>query len=157
MALATSKHKIAQRISRVVKAGLLYFFLVFLTGFLLGVIRILLIEPLIGVRWAELSEMPLMLIAIVLASRWVVQHEKLEDLADRLWVGGLALLFMLAMEVFLVLQLRDMSLQEMAASRDKVSGSVYLIMLCVFALFPAFGQRRPPCAIDPPEHLEAGE
>ena len=43
------------------KAALLYFLNVFGAGFLLGPIRIFLLVPKIGVRAAELIEMPIML------------------------------------------------------------------------------------------------
>ena len=51
------------------KAALLYFLTVFGAGFLLGPIRIFLLVPKIGVRAAELIEMPIMLTAIYFAAR----------------------------------------------------------------------------------------
>lgn len=39
-------------------------------------------------------------------------------------------------ELSLVLGLRDMSLDEYFASRDPISGTVYLLMLIAFALMP---------------------
>ena len=57
--------------ARVVGAGLLYFALTFGAGFLLGPIRILLIEPRVGVRAAELLEIPVMIGVTLLAARWV--------------------------------------------------------------------------------------
>ena len=50
------------------KAALLYFLTVFGAGFLLGPIRIFLLVPKIGVRAAELIEMPIMLTAIYFAA-----------------------------------------------------------------------------------------
>ncbi len=46
---------------QVVKAGVLYFALVFAVGFVLGTIRTLWIVPRFGTRMAELMEMPIML------------------------------------------------------------------------------------------------
>jgi hypothetical protein len=46
----------------IVKAGVLYFALVFGTGFLLGTVRTLWIVPLVGTR-TELMETPIMLVS----------------------------------------------------------------------------------------------
>jgi hypothetical protein len=52
---------------QVVKAGALYFALVFGAGFLLGTIRTLWVVPRVGTRTAELMEMPIMLIVTIVA------------------------------------------------------------------------------------------
>jgi hypothetical protein len=62
--------------------------------------------------------------------------------ADRLVMGGVALVLTLAAEFGLVLQLRGLSLQEYFASRDPVSGTAYYLMLGVFALMPLLVHRR---------------
>lgn len=48
-----------------------YIAIVFGAGFLLGPIRVLVLEPRFGVRVAELMEAPLMLTVILLTGRWV--------------------------------------------------------------------------------------
>ena len=53
----------------ILKAAVVYFALVFGTGFVLGPIRILFLVPRFGVRVAELMEFPVMLVVIVLAAR----------------------------------------------------------------------------------------
>lgn len=58
----------------VLKAGLIYFGLVFGAGFILGPLRNLFIVPRFGERIAELIEAPLMLIVIILAAKWVVSE-----------------------------------------------------------------------------------
>jgi hypothetical protein len=55
--------------------------------------------------------------------------------------GGIALGFVLAAELTLVCWLRGLSIEEYVASRDPVSGAVYLVMLGVFALLPLFVAR----------------
>ena len=57
----------------IVKFGLLYFTLVFVAGFILGGIRVLFVVPQIGERYAELIEMPLMLVVIFFSARFVVR------------------------------------------------------------------------------------
>mgnify|MGYP001791382790 FL=1 len=56
------------------RAGLLYFAAVFSVGLVLGVVRVLWAVPKLGVRGAELMEMPLMLVATVLVAFWVVRR-----------------------------------------------------------------------------------
>jgi len=51
------------------RAGVLYFAVVFGAGFILGPIRLLWAVPRFGPRIAELMEMPIMLVVIVVAAR----------------------------------------------------------------------------------------
>jgi hypothetical protein len=53
---------------RILKAALLYFAIVFGVGFVLGTIRTLWLVPRLGARAAELLEMPVMLVVIVVGS-----------------------------------------------------------------------------------------
>ena len=53
------------------KAAICYFGVVFGIGFVLGVIRILLLVPMLGERVAELVEMPFMVLASLIAARWI--------------------------------------------------------------------------------------
>lgn len=118
-------------------AALTYFALTFGAGFVLGAIRVPLVVPRLGVRLAELIEMPLMLVVIVLAARYVVRRFSLPLRASvRLFVGGLALALLVAAELVLVAAFSGQSLAQYIAGRDSVSGSVYLAMLVVFALMP---------------------
>lgn len=119
------------------KAGTAYFGLVFGAGFLLGPLRILLLEPRVGARWAELAELPLMVIVMVLACRWILRRGRLPRAAGpRLGMGAVALAFMLAAEFGLVLALRGITVAEYFATRDPVSGAAYYLSLALFALLP---------------------
>jgi hypothetical protein len=57
---------------QVVKAGALYFALVFAVGFVLGASRTLWVVPRLGTRMAELMEMPIMLAVTIVVARWTV-------------------------------------------------------------------------------------
>jgi len=128
---------------KILKAGALYFTLVFAAGFLLGPIRIAWLVPQFGARTAELMEMPVMLIVIVLAARWVIGRLAVSPAAaGRLAMGALALFLMLAAEFTLVLWLQELSIGEYLASRDPVAGAAYYLSLGVFALMPLFICRR---------------
>jgi hypothetical protein len=114
-----------------------YFALVFCAGFLLGAIRVSLLVPRIGERMAELIEMPVMFAVILVSARFVIRRFALPATASvRLGTGILALGLMIAAEVFLVAVLQGRTLGEYIATRDPVSGSVYLAMLVLFALMP---------------------
>ena len=57
---------------QVLRAGALYFALVFAVGFALGAIRTLWVVPRLGTRMAEVMEMPIMLAVTIVAARWTV-------------------------------------------------------------------------------------
>jgi hypothetical protein len=118
--------------------GAVYFALVFGVGFLLGIVRVLLLEPYLGERWAELAEMPLMLIAIILAAQFIVRRFPAPHRASYLVSGGLALLLLVLVEFSVVLGVRGLSTAQYFAERDPVAGGVYGLMLIVFAAMPWF-------------------
>ena len=122
---------------QVVKAGAIYFALVFGTGFLLGTIRVLWLIPMVGARTAELLEMPLMLLAIILAARWVTRHFSVPHTASsRLGMGGIALAPILILDFTVVLWIRGLSLSQYLDQFDPVAGPAYFMMLGLFAIMP---------------------
>jgi len=122
---------------QILKAGALYFALVFGAGFVLGAIRIMWIVPRFGIRMAELMEAPIMFVVTILAARWIVRRlAVLPKVSSRLGMGCVGLGLMLVAEFTLVLWLRGLSISEYLASRDPVSGTVYYVMLGVFAIMP---------------------
>ena len=124
---------------RAINAGLAYFALVFGAGFVLGALRVAFLVPRLGERVAELSEMPVMFAVVVIAARFVVRRFAVPPSpAARLCTGLVALGLMLAAELLLAVVLQDRSLADYVASRDPVSWGVYLAMLALFALLPAF-------------------
>lgn len=129
--------------ARILKAGAVYFALVFAVGFVLGVVRELLVVPRLGVRMAELLEMPLMLAASLLAARWTVRRYGIDATTrTRLGVGIVALALLLAAELGVAVGIRGAAFSEAFASRDAVSGAVYRIALIAFALMPLVVDRR---------------
>jgi hypothetical protein len=115
-----------------------YFVFVFGAGFILGVFRVLWLEPRIGARLAEIGEAPLMLVAIFFSARFVIRHFPASRSQEYLVSGGLALLLLILVEFSVVLGLRGLSISEYFAERDPISGGVYIFMLIVFALMPWF-------------------
>ena len=120
-----------------VAAGALYFALVFATGFLFGIVRVLWAEPRLGVRVAELAEMPLMLVVIILAAGWTMNRLAVPTTVGvRVASGAVALGLLLGAEAMLVLAMQGLTLADYVATRDPLSGGAYLIMLVVYALMP---------------------
>jgi GNAT superfamily N-acetyltransferase len=129
---------------RTVKAGLLYFALVFGTGFILGPMRVLWLVPRVGTRMAELTEAPVMLVVIVLAARGAVRFFAVPSgTAGRLGMGFIALGLLLVAEFSLARLLTGLTIAEYLASRDPVSGTVFYVLLGIFALLPVMVTKRP--------------
>jgi hypothetical protein len=125
------------------KAGTLYFALVFGGGFLLGTIRVLWVAPRFGARTAELMEAPIMFVVTILAARWVARCLSVPPTpAARLGVGFVALGFLVAAEFTVVLGLRGLPVSQYLADRDPVAGTVYLVMLGFFTVMPVLVARR---------------
>jgi hypothetical protein len=126
------------------KAGVLYFAVVFGCGFALGIIRTLWIVPHVGTRSAELIEAPIMLAVTIVAARWIVRRSTIPSAPwNRLVMGGVALGLMLTTEFGLVLWLRGLTIRDHLATRDPVSGTVYYVLLALFAVMPLLLTLRP--------------
>ena len=128
-----------------IRASFLYFALVMGAGFLLGSVRVLFVVPHLGERWAELAEMPIMAMVIVVAAGYILRrYPEVQTRGRALVVGFTALALSVSAELVLAVVLQSQSLAEYLASRDKISGSVYLVMLVVFALMPRLRLARHP-------------
>ena len=122
---------------KIIRAGLVYFAFVLGAGFVLGVFRVPFLVPRIGERWAELAEMPIMAAVIFYSTGYILRRFPEINLPrESLLVGFLALGLSVCAELGLATVLQDKTLVEYIGSRDKVSGSVYLVVLVVFALMP---------------------
>ena len=93
--------------------------------------------PRLGMRTAELLEMPVMLIVIVLAAGAIVRRFDLARAANvRFAVGFGALGLLVAAELLMTIALQPQPLAQYLGARDPVSGAVYLVMLLVFGCMP---------------------
>lgn len=118
----------------VIRLAAIYFTIVFAVGFILGTFRVILLVPNIGARNAELLEIPVMLMAIYFAARWIAFRSASQRQA--LWVGCLALSILLGAEVLLAALLFRKPPMEALFNKDPVSGSAYYVALLVFAIMP---------------------
>jgi hypothetical protein len=133
-------------------AASVYFGIVFGVGFLLGSVRVPFLVPRVGERFAELAEMPLMFVAIFLAAGYVVRkYGSSMSPVDWMLVGTMSLALLVLAELVLAVVLAGREVGEYISSRDPVSGSVYLVMLIVFAAMPwsRRGQVRTPSGGQP--------
>jgi len=122
---------------RIVAAGCGYFGLVFGAGFVLGTLRVLFVVPALGERLAELAEMPLMLLMVFFAARWVVRRFRIASRGARMYAGLTGLALLLLAEWGVVLFVRDETIAEYVAGRDPVAATAYLASLVLFAMMPA--------------------
>jgi hypothetical protein len=126
----------------VVRAGLLYFAIVFAVGFLFGTLRLLLISPLIGARYATLLELPVMLGVSYLAARVLVRKMHIsKDTYSRLGMGAAALLFMLVAEFGFVVWFQRISVRDYLAAREPITGAAFYLSLLLFAAMPWLASR----------------
>ncbi|NNF67845.1 MAG: hypothetical protein HKM98_10090 [Gammaproteobacteria bacterium] len=124
--------------------AIVYFLLVFGVGFVLGIVRVLALEPRLGQRWSEIAEAPVMLIAIWLSARFVVRRFPAQARSSYIFSGVIALVILLLIEFSVVLSIRGISLGQYFAERDPIAGGVYLLMLGLFAAMPwLVGRSRP--------------
>jgi len=121
----------------IIRSSVAYFGIVFGAGFLLGMVRIPFLVPRFGERVAELAEMPLMLMVIFFAAGYVERRYRV-SISSIGWilVGAIALSMLLFAEFLLAVVLVGGELAGYIASRDPVSGSVYIAMLMLFFAMP---------------------
>ncbi len=127
----------------------LYFLAVFGAGFILGPIRLLLVEPRLGAFAAVLCEAPFLLAVIVVASRWAPRTLSLEPTRRSMVLVGLGALVMQQIADLIVgSTLRGLSPEEQFARFATPEGGVYAVMLILFAAMPALANK-PSASIRP--------
>ncbi|HEY9051402.1 MAG TPA: hypothetical protein VIQ03_07650 [Gammaproteobacteria bacterium] len=122
---------------KILVASLIYFSIVFGAGFVLGVVRVLLLVPTMGERYAELLEMPLMLIVIFYSAQFIVsRYTFIKKSLEFLFIGIIAFSLLVLFELTLVLAIRDLTIEQYMKSRDPVSGIAYALSLIVYMIMP---------------------
>jgi hypothetical protein len=130
-------------IRSVLRIATAYATAVFGAGFVLGSMRVLVVEPRIGARAAELLELPFMIAASFLAAGWVNRRLDAGDpFGRRLAVGAVALVVLLAAEAVTGLALRGASLRDALVNPDPIAGPLYYFSLALFAALPALRAAR---------------
>lgn len=123
-------------------AGVVYFGAVFSLGFLMGVLRVLVMAPRVGETGAVLLELPVMLAASWLACGRLVRVFGIgAGTADRAVMGASALFLLLVAETAAALVLFGRTPDEWLGSWRTTPALLGLASQVAFGLFPLF--RRP--------------
>lgn len=136
MTLERASSRVAPR-GALFRTAVIYFALVFAAGLVLGPIRVLWLEPVIGQTLAVACEAPLLLLAIGFAARLAPRWTALRGgWASHLGVGLIALLLQQVADLAVGFGLRGMTLQTQLDNFTTPPGWIYGFMLLVFALAP---------------------
>jgi len=122
---------------RAIKAGAVYFLLLYVIGFLLGATRELLLAPRFGVAVATALEALPMLAAIfhfapLIARRFGIPPKS----GGRIVMGLAGLAFLIGAEIAMTRAMRGLSPQEWLAHFGSVEGVIYAALLAAFAVMP---------------------
>jgi hypothetical protein len=127
---------------RALKAGVIYFLIVFAVGWILGPIRELWAVPRFGRMTAMLLEAVIMLIAMIVAARWVIRRFGVhQTFGSTISTGLVALGILVPAELTGVVWVRGLSLREYLASFATAPGLVSLLMFVLFAAMPTIVMR----------------
>ncbi len=119
------------------KAGALYALIVFVIGFVLGAVRVLLIVPRIGEIAAVIIETPIMLVASWFVCRWCVDRLDVpRRVGARSLVGVVAFVVLMAAEFALGRLAFGRPAGEQLANYCSAPGVIGLAAQIVFAVFP---------------------
>ena len=117
---------------RVLKAGAVYFLLMFGVGWILGPIRELWAVPRFGRLTGVLLEAVIMLIAMAVSVRWVIRRFRVKPTFGlTISMGVVALAILVPAELAGVVWVRGLSLREYLVSFMTIPGLVSLLMLAV--------------------------
>lgn len=123
--------------SRVLAAAAIYFALVFGVGLVLGPIRVLWLEPVLGRTIAVLCETPLLIGAMIVAARLAPRWSKMTGgWLSYLAFGFIALALQQIADLAVGFGLRGMTLEDQLAYFSTPPGYIYIATLIVFALAP---------------------
>jgi hypothetical protein len=131
-------------------AMLLYFAIVFGVGFLLGPIRVILIEPRLGSLAAVLIEVPLLLFAMVIVARLVPRWLNLPaSISVYVGMGLGALALQQVADTLVGVYLRGLTPQQVFATYTTPAGMIYLFALLAFAAMPLLVNRHQITQLEP--------
>jgi hypothetical protein len=126
------------------RAGALYFVLVFAIGFVLGIVRQLIVAPRLGSVTAVMMEAPLMLAASYFLARWLARLLTVEpQVLPRLLMGFTALALLLATEAIASNLLKGWTFDQWVQHFATPDGLISLVLFLLFAAMPVLLVRKP--------------
>ena len=121
-----------------VKAGTIYFAVVFALGFLLGTVRVLVLVPVVDEVAAVLLETPIMLLASWIAARWSADRFDVPtEISARVVMGAIAFALLMIAELLVSGLILGRPLQDTLTAYQSPPGVIGLCAQVMFALFPA--------------------
>ena len=123
-------------------SSLFYATLVFCAGFFCGCIRVPILEPLIGPRYAQLLEIPIMMVltrrcALLTTDRIRISSGRAESQFMYAAVGVLAVVWLLAVEISAYILLNPTkSWPDLLLERDPVAGAAFASALVYMTVLP---------------------
>ena len=118
-------------------AILLYFAIVFGVGFLLGPVRILVLEPLVGPTLAVACEAPILVAVMIASSRWLPARLGMPPKIPALAAMGVgALVLQQTADLAVGIFLRAMTPSQILANFATPAGAIYALTLAAFAAMP---------------------
>jgi hypothetical protein len=123
---------------RIIGAGVLYFLIVFAFAFVLGSVRVVWLEPLIGPTLATLCEAPLLIAVMMAAALWVPAKIGVPpDTSSLVKMGLIALGILILADISVGTAIRGITWAEQFAYFATPAGLLYLGLLAAFTLMPA--------------------
>ena len=124
-------------------ATLLYFGIVFGTGFVLGPFRVFVLEPPLGATISVLCEAPVLVAVMIVAARWLPRKLHMPLTVPALTIMGLGALALQQLADFAVgIILRQMTPAQILANFATPAGAIYALSLVAFAAMPLVVNRR---------------
>jgi hypothetical protein len=118
------------------KAALAYWGMIFVLGFVLGTVRVLVLEPALGPLAATLFELPVMLLASWFAANWLVRRFAISGTIPALAMGAIAFALLMASELALAALLPGNSPSQWLARMATLPAALGLAGQVGFALMP---------------------
>ena len=133
--------------SRSLRAGAFYFAIVFVVGFMLGTVRVMVTDPAFGEFAAMLIEVPLILAASWVVCGWVVSRFAVPaNLSSRAAMGMAAFVLLMLAELALSMLLFGRSFAEYVVAYREPAKQIGLISQLLFAAMPLARRQASPSA-----------
>lgn len=121
---------------KAVKAGVIYFLVVFSIGFVMGPVREYFLGPLLGTVLAVLVESPVLIGGMILGGYWIVKKLDLPSGLPRGMMGFTGLLLVLGADWSVGFLFRGMTTEEILIHYSRPEGLIYVGLLLIFLSVP---------------------